>query len=368
MKRGIVGILVMVMVLSCCLVGCGGQEGNADGDAVNTPQEKIVWKVQGYTPAETLYDFYGSRLAENITTMSQGRLTIEWYPADTIVPSVDGPQAVRDGVLDAVFDYSGMWSSIEYAAPLFCSSPGLFSNPADLVAWIDYGGGRELYQELGDKIGVHIEPAGVHDMENFLWANKPIDSIEALKSVKLRMMPIMGEILAANGCNVVFMSAGEIVPSMERGVIDAGEYSIPALDETFGFQDVAQYYMRPGFHQPTATQQLAINQKKWDELPDDLKRIVQVACKENQMYMMNDAAARSIDAMKRFEEMGKTLVVMPPEMLQTLQEWTDAWYEEKVKEDPYLARIRESQVEFLKWWAPYSQTKHMDYPAWALGE
>ena len=86
------------------------------------------------------------------------------------------------------------------------------------------------------------------------------------------------------------------------------------------------------------------------------------------MYMMNDAAARSIDAMKRFEEMGKTLVVMPPEMLQTLQEWTDAWYEEKVKEDPYLARIRESQVEFLKWWAPYSQTKHMDYPAWALGE
>ena len=98
MKRGIVGILVMVMVLSCCLVGCGGQASNANGDAVNTSQEKIVWKVQGYTPAETLYDFYGSRLAENITTMSQGRLTIEWHPADTIVPSVDGLQAARDGV------------------------------------------------------------------------------------------------------------------------------------------------------------------------------------------------------------------------------------------------------------------------------
>lgn len=367
-KKSIASLLVLVLFLTC-LAGCGGQSASSGNDnGTDTSEQKFVWKVQGYTPAETLYDFYGKRLADNITTMSKGRLTIEWYPADTIVPSVDGPQAVRDGILDGAFDYAGIWSGVEYAAPLFCSSPGLFSNPADMVAWLDYGGGKELLQELGDKIGVHIEPAGVHDMENFLWANKPIDSIEALKSVKLRMMPIMGEVLAANGCNVVFMSAGEIVPSMERGVIDAGEYSIPALDETFGFQDVADYYMRPGFHQPCATQQLVINQKQWDALPDDLKRIVTVACKENQMYMMNDASARSIESMENFEKMGKTLVVMPPDMLATLQEWTDAWYVKKSKEDPFLARIHQSQVEFLKWWAPYKLTEDIPYPSWATGE
>ncbi len=366
-KRYLAGLLVLVLIMTS-LVGCSGQASTSDNANQTAPEKQIVWKVQGYTPAGTLYDEYGKRLADNITTMSNGRLKIEWYPADAIVPSVDGPQAVRDGVLDGLFDYSGLWSSVEYAAPLFCSSPGLFSDPTDMVAWLDYGGGRELLQEMGDKIGVHIEPAGVYDMENFLWANKPIDSIEALKSVKLRMMPIMGEILAANGCNVVFMSAAEIIPSMERGVIDAGEYSIPALDQTFGFQDVAKYYMRPGFHQPCATQQLVINKKNWESLPEDLKRIIQVACKENQMYMLNDAAARSIKAMEDFEKMGVELVVMPDEMIATLQEWTNAWYEKKVKEDPFLAKVHQSQVEFLKMWAPYKQTEKIPYPDWALSQ
>ncbi len=363
MKRKSIAILLVLILSLGCLAGCGGQA--TDGGNANVSTEKIVWKVQGYTPAGTLYDDYGKRLAENITVMSNGRLEIDWYPADAIVPSVDGPQAVRDGILDAVFDYSGMWTSVEYGAPLFCSSPGLFADPVDIIAWLDYGGGKELLQEMGDKLGVHIVPAGVHDMENFLWANKPIDSIEALKSVKLRMMPLMGEVLAANGCNVVFISAGEIVPSMERGVIDAGEYSIPALDETFGFQDVADYYMRPGIHQPSATQQLAINKKKWDALPDDLKRIVEVAGKENQMYMLNNASALSIESMENFEKMGKKLVVMPDEMLITLQEWIDNWYEDVTKKDPFLAKVRESQVEFIKWWTPYKETKVIPNPAWA---
>lgn len=362
----VAGLLVLVMMLSIGLTGCGGQGAGTDGPGTVAPVEQIVWKVQGYTPAGTLYDDYGSRLADNITTMSNGRLTIDWYPADAIVPTMEGPQAVRDGILDGVFDYAGLWTSVEYGAPLFCSSPGLFSDPIDIVAWLDYGGGRELLDEMGTKVGVHIVPAGVHDMENFLWANKPIDSIEALKSVKLRMMPLMGEILAANGCNVVFLSAGEIVPSMERGVIDAGEYSIPALDETFGFQDVADYYMRPGIHQPSATQQLVINDDKWNELPDDLKRIVDVACKENQMYMVNNAAALSIESMEKFEEMGKTLVVMPEDMMVTLQQWVDDWYEQKTQEDPFLKKLRDSQVEFIKWWAPYKATKDMPYPEWAL--
>ena len=115
-------------------------------------------------------------------------------------------------------------------------------------------------------------------------------------------------------------------------VIDAGEYSIPhwMKHSASGCRNTICVLVSTS---PTATQQLAINQKKWDELPDDLKRIVQVACKENQMYMMNDAAARSIDAMKRFEEMGKTLVVMPLRC-SDIARWTDAWYEEKVKEDP----------------------------------
>ena len=186
-----------------------------------------------------------------------------------------------------------------------------------------------------------------------------------MKGITLRMMPIMGTILADNGLSVAFVSGTEIVSSMERGVIDAGEYSIPALDKTFGFQDVAKYYARPGIHQPTGTQELLINKDKWEALPDDLKKLVEVCCHENVLYFISYGQDQNIDAMEYFEEQGITLTQLTEETQETLLQWIDDWYAKECPNNELLNKVHESQVAHIKRIAAYKDSMHMPYPDWA---
>lgn len=133
MKKIVCSLLIAVLLLSC-LAGCSGSSSSApsapaggQSAAPAANEEPIVWKVQGYTAAGTLYDEYGANLANSINAMSNGRLVIDWYAADSIVSVSEGPTAVRDGILDAVFDYSGIWSSVDEAFP--CSVLPPVSSP-----------------------------------------------------------------------------------------------------------------------------------------------------------------------------------------------------------------------------------------------
>ncbi|MDR2050923.1 MAG: TRAP transporter substrate-binding protein DctP [Deltaproteobacteria bacterium] len=350
-------VILSSLVLSLALLA-----GSASAAAA-----PIVWKVQGYTAAGTLYDVYGKSLADNINAMSGGRLVIQWYAADSIVPVIEGPTAVRDGILDAVWDYAGLWSSINAGFPLFCASPGKFSDPMDIVGWFYQGGGEALLQEAADnaKLNVKMFLAGVHDGEDFLWSNKPIREIADMKGITLRMMPIMGDILAKNGLSVAFISGTEIVASMERKVVDAGEYSIPALDKTFGFQDVAKYVARPGIHQPSSTQQLAVNKAKWDALPDDLKAIVRAACKNSIVNMLTDATVQNVDALEFFKSRGVTVTQLSDDATKTLLQWIDNYYNQYATEGTLMKKIVDSQNAYIKRVAAYKDSLHMPYPDWA---
>lgn len=362
-KKGISLLLVVVLTLSMLLTGCGG---GGEGGVVDTGQT-YTWKVQGYTAAGTYFDTMGQNLANAITEASNGRLKIEWYAADSIVAVAENANAVRDGVLDAAFDYAGLYTSLNDAFALFCSSPGLFSDPFDMYTWQTEGGGLELWQEMWDSYGMngHLILAGLHDQEDWLWSNKPIETIDDMKGITLRMMPLMGTILADHGLSVAFVSGTEIVSSMERGVIDAGEYSIPALDKTFGFQDVAKYYARPGIHQPTASVSLNVNKDKWEELPDDLKRIVEACCHENVLNFWTFGTMANIDAIEYFDEIGAVQTTLTDETVDTLLKWIDDWYEKECPKNEWLDKVHTSQVEHIKKIAAYKDSLDFAYPSWA---
>ena len=364
MKRKIMVILVMILCFSLIAAGCGGGVMNDPGESGGGEKEVHHWKVQGYTAAGTTFDDYGKHLSELIETMSDGRIQIDWYPSDSVVAGFDVPNAVRDGILNAEYGYSGLWTSLEYGAPLFCSTPGDFYDPFDVLYWLEEGGGYELWNEMLEPYGVTVRAGGILDAENFLWTNEPITSIDVLKSMKLRMMPLMGEVLADNGCSVVFLPGSEVVSSMERKVIDAGEFSTPALDETFGFQDVAKYYHKPGFHQPTSVQEFVINDDSWNALSPDLQAIVNAACKENVLWTWMQNGIRNQEAMERFDAMGAELVIMPPEVVDTLQEWTNVWFDKMMEEDPFIAKVRKSQMDFMKSWVPYKTDMEIPYADW----
>lgn len=346
MKKYSKKFLAMFLILVLCLsmftaCGGGGNEGGAGASG-----ETFTWKVQAYTATGTTFYEYAQHLCELIETMSAGRIKIELYGSGELVAAFDVPNAIRDGILDAEYGYAGLWTSVEYGMPLFCSTPCEFSDPFDVLYWLEYGG-------------------GILDAENFLWSDTLFESVDDLKKLQIRMMPIMGDILAANGVSCVFLAGDEVVSSMERKVIDAGEYSTSALDETFGFQDVAKYYYKPGLHQPTSVQEFVIRNEAFNALPDDLKAIVESACKSNVWWTWMENGVRNSAANVRFKEMGKEQIIMSDEMVATITDWVNEWFDEKEKEDPFIKKVRESQKNFMQWWVPYKEAMDIPYASWA---
>ncbi len=244
--------------------------------ALMTPalaQDKVIkWKVQGFVPAGMLYHETLQRAADIVKEVTGGRFVWEVFPAGALVPPFEGLKAVSDGVYEANFGYTGQWVGKIPVAPLFTAAPGGM-NALDMQMWFEHGGGKELYQEMYDtyKYNVKVFITSPIAMEIFMWSKKPLRKLEDWKGVKFRMMPVMGDVLTKNGLSVVFMPAGEIMPNLQRGVIDAAEYSIPGLDRTLGIWEVCKYLHLPGVHQPASQLEVIVNKKAWEALPADLK-------------------------------------------------------------------------------------------------
>ncbi len=367
MRKSVCLLLVISLVL-LGLAGCGQKtpQQPAQGDSSPVPKAEVIrWKIQGFTPPGTLFQDWLEDFAEIVKDVSQGRLVLEVFPPGAIAPSFEALNAIRDGILDAHWGYPGMWIGQNIAAPLFNSVPGGFL-VQDALMWMKHGGGLELWNEMHAPYNAKVLTAGLIGMEIFMWANEPLRTIDNMKGKKLRMMPIMGDILNANGLSVAFIPAAEIIPSLERKVLDAAEYSIPAFDITLGFQDVAKYYHYPGIHQPASFLELVINKDKWNALPDDLKRAVEYACDISLLRIMTSNEAQNIETLKKFEQMGIKQVVMEQEDVETMVRWAEEWMENKAKENPFFAKVRKSQIDFAKWWYPYKEATSLPIPKWAL--
>jgi TRAP-type mannitol/chloroaromatic compound transport system substrate-binding protein len=368
MKRKLLAI-ALILVLAISMAACAPAAptptpgGNGDPDDPVLTGETFHWRSQTFSPPGTLYHQLHQAFADKVREMSGGRLVIEIFGAGELVEVNDQPAAVRDGIIDAAVMATSVWG-IEYAAPLFSATPGLFSNPMDHLMWLEFGGGFQLWREMTDRFNVRTFPVIITHAENFLWSNVPIHSISDLQGLNIRMMPLGGEILQANGVGVVFMPGGEIVPALERAVIDAGEFATSSMDVTMGFQDVATYVHKPGWHQPAQMLEISINGAAFDALPSDLQRIVEVATRANTIWSLGYSAVRDAEAEVFFIENGNEIVVLSPEILNTLNQWADAFWVEAEAADPFLARIRQSQRDFMQWWVPNRAMLHIDYPEW----
>lgn len=341
--------LVLKLALVSAMVMCLASPGFA--------QDKVIkWKVQGFVPAGMLYHETLVRTAEEIKAATNGRFVWEVFPAGALVPPFEGLKAVSDGVYDANFGYTGQWAGKIPVAPLFTAAPGGFG-PFDMNMWLEHGGGKELYQEMYDKYGYKVKVflEGPISMEILMWAKKPLRKIDDFKGLKLRMMPLMGDVLAKNGFSVVFMPAGEIMPNLQRGVLDAAEYSIPAFDKTLGIWEVCKYLHLPGLHQPTSQIELVVSQKSWDALPPDLKSIMDLVIWKMRLKNWLWMESKNIEAMQFFKEKGVEVVQLDPETVQTLTKWAWEYLDEKGAKDEFFGKVWKSQKDFGAKWFPYNK-------------
>ncbi len=343
MKRGFVGVLVLGTVLAFTLPAAA--------------QDKVIkWKAQGFVPAGMLYHETLQRTAEEVKAVTNGRVVWEVMPAGQLVPPFEGLKAVSDGVYEVNFGYTGQWVGKIPVSPLFTAAPGGL-NALDMQMWLEHGGGKELHQEMYDKYGYKVKV--IHDapiaMEIYMWGKKPMKKIDDWKGMKLRMMPLMGDVLAKNGLSVVFMPAGEIMPNLQRGVLDAAEYSIPAFDKTLGIWEVCKYLHLPGIHQPASQLEVVINKKAWDALPKELQVQVEAAIwksrLKNWLWMENE----NIKAMDFFKEKGIEVVHLEEATVKTMIKWAEDYLDEMGAKDEFFGKVWKSQKEFGKKWYPYTK-------------
>jgi TRAP-type mannitol/chloroaromatic compound transport system substrate-binding protein len=326
-----------------------------------------VWKVQSTWPAADFHQVNPTGLKEKIEAMSGGRLKFDLMPAGAVVPAFELLDAVHKGILDAGHAWPGYWSGKHPAATLFSSVAGgpYGMNSEDFLGWVFEGGGLELYNELMQKelrLDVVVFPTFGEAPEPQGWFSNPIKTLADFKGLKFRAAGMSAEVFKAMGMSVVTLPGGEIVPALERGVIDAGEYSDPSSDMAMGFQDVRKYYHMPGVHQPTGFMELIVNKKKWDALPDDLKAIVKYASMAEALHFtikMLDRNSKDLGTL--VTKHGVTVVETPREILEEVLKGWDKVAEEFSKKNPFFAKVLESQKKWAKQIVPYRRIAHPPY-------
>lgn len=330
--------------------------------AVASAEEKVIrWKVQGCVPAGMLFHETLERLANEIKLATNGRLIWEVSPASTFVPPFEGLQAVSVGAYQVNYGYPGQWVGKIKAAALMNSVPGGFDTKG-MQMWHEYGGGKELYQEMYDqaKYNVRVFRESSTNMENFQWAKKPLRTLDDFQGIKTRMMPLMGDVLAKHGFSTAFLPAAEIMLGLQRGVLDATEYSISAFDLTLGLHEVCKYVMLPGIHQPTGSLEVLINKDAWNSLPDDLKAVVEMTIEKSRYSNTLFMEAKNMEAVDILKSKGVEYIEMDPQTVETMIQWSDEYLSELAESDPFFAQVLASQRAFAEKWYPYDKMHRMN--------
>lgn len=329
-------------------------------------QAPIVWRVQSTFPSG-IWDFmWGENFVKRVNELSAGRLRIELLPAGAVVPAFGVLGAVNRGVLDGGITWSGYWVGQNMAFSLFASATGgpFGMNNWDFAAWLFAGGGIELYRELLDKVGLRVVwfPIWGEMPEPLGWFKNPIRSVADLRGLKFRAAGMAADVFRELGASVVTLPAGEIMPALERGVIDAAEFSDPHSDLRLGFHQVAKFYHIPGIHQPTGVGEVIFNTAQWDRLPADLRTIVEIAARETMMLNWTRGWRMNHEALEELvTKHGVTVVETPREILAELLKAWDRVTAREAARNPDFARVLESQRQFASWFVPYQRLINPPY-------
>jgi TRAP-type mannitol/chloroaromatic compound transport system substrate-binding protein len=217
---------------------------------------------------------------ERVEAMSGGRLTVDLLPAGAVVGAFQVMDAVHDGVIDAAHTVPVYWYGKSKAASFFGTGPVFGGSATTMLAWFYQGGGAELYRELTqDILGLNV--IGMMGMpmpaQPFGWFKTEVNTVADIQGFKYRTVGLAADLLQSMGMSVAQLPGGEIVPAMERGVIDAFEFNNPSSDRRFGAQDVAKNYYLSSYHQASESFEFLFNRDFMEDLPEDLQAVLKHA-------------------------------------------------------------------------------------------
>lgn len=296
-------------------------------------------------------------MAENIEDISGKSLTMKLYDPGKLVAPLQVLSAVSKGAVNSGFSISGYWEGTIPGASIFSSIPFGPEAP-EYLAWMYYGNGRKLYQKMYDDAGynVHVIPLGLFCPESAGWFIKPIKTAGDIKGLNIRFYGLGGKVLQQLGASVSLIPGGEIFPSLEKGVIDATEFSMPAIDSQMGFYKIAKYNYFPGWHQQATFFELLINKEVWNKMSSHQQNILEVMCKAGTLntlaYTESIQAQAIIDSQ---EKHGVNIEYLSQDILKNLETaWTQV-AEELSESSPMFKESYEDISAFRKKYAVWGK-------------
>ncbi|HEY5637183.1 MAG TPA: TRAP transporter substrate-binding protein [Burkholderiales bacterium] len=311
----------------------------------------IVIKMQGSWGAKDIFNEMAEEFVKRVNDMSGGRLRVDYLVGGSVVKPFEVMDAVSKGVLDAGHTVPVYWYGKSKVASLFGSGPINGCDAQMTLAWIYRGGGLALYNELLQKLNLNVVGCFALPMptQPLGWFKKPITSSAQIKGLKYRTVGLAADLFQVMGAKVTQLPGGEIIPALEKGVIDAFEFNNPTSDMRFGAQDVIKNYMMGSFHQAMEFFEIIINKKKWESMPKDLQAIWQhsvEAASSSNFWTGLDNYSRDLQELITKH---KVKVIRTPKSI--FQDQLKAWDQltpKLEKEDPFFAKVVASQKDWAK--------------------
>ncbi len=322
-------------------------------------QQTVRWQVpMAFASTLTALGDTMPWVSEQLARASGGRIQLQVAEPGTVIPPLSIFENVSNGNVDAGYSWMGYeWGQVP-ATALFGAVPfGL--EPAEFSAWMYFHGGQDLLDEIMEPYNVRAIFCGSISPEAAGWFREPLTSVEQLQGLKFRAAGVGGEIMAELGMSVTMLPGGELYQALETGVLDATEFSLPTVDEQLGFYQVAKFYHLPGWHQPSTNQYLYINLDAWNDLEDDTRGMIEMACSAGVAYAISRSEALQGAVLERFEAEGVELVTISDEILSAFQDATETVMQRRSAEDETFGRVYASMRAFQEELNPWRRQGYL---------
>jgi TRAP-type mannitol/chloroaromatic compound transport system substrate-binding protein len=325
--------------------------------------QTTTFRFQSTWPTKDIFHEYATDFAKKVNDMAGGRLKIEVLPAGAVVPAFQLLEAVAKGTLDGGHGVVAYHYGKNSALALWGSGPSFGMDPNMLLSWHYFGGGKALLDEIYKSINVDVVSFlyGPMPTQPFGWFKKPIAKVEDVKGMKFRTVGLAVDMYTDMGAAVNPLPGGEIVPALDRGLLDGAEFNNASSDKLLGFADVSKVCMLQSFHQSGEQFEITFNKAKYDALPADLKSVIDYAVQASSADMSWKAIDRNSKDYIELQKMGVKFYKTPDSVLRAqLVSW-DKIMKAKSADNALFKKVLDSQRAFAQRAIPWQNDYMVDF-------
>lgn len=353
----LVPALVVVAVWALVTSGCTKPKPTPSPQAAKPA--KVEWKVaSAFSSTLPILGSAGTHLAQQIKELSGGRIDLQVFEPGKLVPPLGIFDAVSKGTVDAGLSQPNAWFD-KMPAVAFFGSPPFGADTVEYLAWLYEGRGLELWRQIYGAHNVVPVPCGYLPPEASGWFLKPIKSPDDFKGLKIHIYGMGGLVLQKLGAQVLLLSAEDIYPALQKGVLDAAQVSVPSIDEKMGLAKVAKNYYFPGWHQQASVLDLLVNKGRWDALSAADRDLIDVVCRDTVMFNMTHGEVEQAQALSDLKKQGVQVHYWSPQMLQVFDNAYHVVEKEMRIKDADFKRVDDAYRQFRERYSEWNQLSRL---------